>query len=439
MLRLGSAQVRLSRLSARLAAFALIVCTSSVHAAFSDVPASSRYSDAFAYLQQKNVVLGFADGSVRPEKPLSRVEGLASVLRMREQYAPQVVWFTENLPEMALFTDMDQRGWYAAYVEVGFLEGIVKGMGDGTFHPGDPLTVEQALVMLRRAMRDENTIDFKNSDRVTNTPNQWFTDAVSYSIDRNLIGPGEYIKIGKPITRGQFFHILYRLHSIEAKGLYAFQDSPSDIAQNIPLTPLPIFSDPSPSPSPTPVPFSIIPLPFEPSDAFSLTLPPPQTTYGPVAPLPIQHEYASQKEFAISIPSLDILDVAVGHPADPFSKEGILAPLQGGLGHLFAYPGNPGKTMIYGHSSGYPWDVSEYTKVFRKINELTTGERVYVTYEGSLHVYEVSKKQVIDAKDVSPFNDDGTNELILYTCWPRDGIKQRYLVHATEVETVALR
>jgi len=95
--------------------------------------------------------------------------------------------------------------------------------------------------------------------------------------------------------------------------------------------------------------------------------------------------------------------------------------------------------MIYGHSSGYPWDVSEYTKVFRKINELTTGERVYVTYEGSLHVYEVSKKQVIDAKDVSPFNDDGTNELILYTCWPRDGIKQRYLVHATEVETVALR
>lgn len=438
--------LRASRLCALLLTCVLLTRGAEAFAAFTDVPTNSRYTDSFAYLQKHNIVLGFADGSVRPTKPLTRVEGLASVLRMREQYAPQVVWFTENLPTMSLFTDTHQNEWYAPYTEVGFLEGIVKGMGDGSFHPGDSLTAEQALVMLKRAMRDDTTIAYKSSDRIANTPNQWFTDAVSWAIDRNLIGPNERIILGTPITRGQFFSILFRLHSIDAKGLYAFKDDKSVIAQNIttpePLnvgTPVNPFTPPATSLPTSPVPFSITPLPFAPSDSFSLSLPPPQTSYGPAAPTPLQHEFASQKEFAITIPSLNFIDVTIEHPADPFSKEGILAPLNNGVGHLFAYPGNPGKTMIYGHSSGWPGDKSQYTKAFRRINELVTGERVYVTYEGELHIYEVTEKQVIDAKDVSPFNDDGTSELILYTCWPPDSIKQRFLVHAMEVETVALR
>jgi len=442
--------MRAKRQCAFLLIVALLSSSGVVHAAFTDIPANSRYTDAFAYLQKKNIVLGFSDGTVQPGKLLSRVEGLASVLRMREQYAPQVVWFTENLPAMPLFTDMKQEEWYAPYVEVGFLEGIVKGMGDGSFHPASSLTVEQALVMLKRAMRDDSTNAYRSSAQLTNVPDAWFTDAVSWAIDRNLIGPAERIVLGTPMTRGQFFHILFRLHYIESKGLYAFEDEPNTMAYGIGTSELPNlgtsenaniqnFNPPATNIVPTPIPFTISPLPFHPDDPFSLTLPPPQTTYGPVAPTaPIQHEFGSQKEFAISIPSLSLLDVAIGHPSDPFSKEGILTPLKDGLGHLFAYPGNPGKTMIYGHSSGYPWDVSEYTKIFRKINQLVTGERVYVTYDGQLHVYEVTRKQVIDAKDVSPFNDDGTSELILYTCWPPDSIKQRYLVHATEVETVAL-
>lgn len=434
-----------SRSSALILLIALLIRSVPAHAQFRDVSANSRYAEAFNYLQKKNIVGGFADGTVQPEKLLTRVEGLASVLRLREQYAPQVVWFTENLPEMALFSDLNQKSWYAGYVEVGFLEGIVNGMGDGTFHPGSSLTLEQALVMLRRAMKSEGSIAFRTSEHLGNRENQWYTDAMSWAIDRNLVAPNEKIVLGTPITRGQFFSILYRLHSIETKGQFAFQDSSSNIAQNIQtFQPLNFqTSEPSislPNPSPSPIPFSIIPLPFNPNDPFSLTLFPPTTTFGSEPEIALQHEFESQKEFAITIPSLKgINDVSVFHPGDPFSKDGILAPLKNGLGHLFAYPGNPGKTMIYGHSSGYAWDVSEYTRVFRRINELVAGDRVYITYDGNLHVYEVTKKQVIDAKDVSPFNDDGSDELILYTCWPPDSIKQRYLVHATEVDAVALR
>src|SRR3989344_8144975 len=162
--------VRVKRQCAFLLVVALLSSSGIAHGAFMDVPTNSRYTDAFAYLQKKNIVLGFSDGTVRPGKLLSRVEGLASVLRMREQYAPQVVWFTENLPGMALFTDMNQEEWYAPYVEVGFLEGVVKGMGDGSFRPASSLTVEQALVMLKRAMRDESTNTYRSSIQLTNVP-----------------------------------------------------------------------------------------------------------------------------------------------------------------------------------------------------------------------------------------------------------------------------
>ena len=96
--------------------------------------------------------------------------------------------------------------------------------------------------------------------------------------------------------------------------------------------------------------------------------------------------------------------------------------------------------MIYGHSSGYPWDLSQFTKIFRQINKLQQGDRVYVTYAGTIYTYEVTYHETVDAGDTAPFNDNGSGEeLILYTCWPPDSISQRYLVHALPVGAVAAR
>jgi LPXTG-site transpeptidase (sortase) family protein len=175
-------------------------------------------------------------------------------------------------------------------------------------------------------------------------------------------------------------------------------------------------------------------------------IPPVAVTYAtvPVSPRSTSTSalpYASEKYFAISIPSIGIQDLTITHPQDPFSKNGILEPLKYGVGHLFGYPGAGGKIMVYGHSSGYPWDLSQYTKIFRQINRLNVGDRVYITYSGSLYTYEVTQKQAVDAADTSPFNDNGNGEeLILYTCWPPDSISQRYLVHTLPVgAAVAVR
>jgi LPXTG-site transpeptidase (sortase) family protein len=96
--------------------------------------------------------------------------------------------------------------------------------------------------------------------------------------------------------------------------------------------------------------------------------------------------------------------------------------------------------MIYGHSSGYPWDLSQFTKIFRTINETNIGDRVYVTYKGALYVYQITAKKSVPAKDTAAFEPDEQGEqLVLYTCWPPDSVTNRYLVYATPVEKVALK
>jgi LPXTG-site transpeptidase (sortase) family protein len=398
---------------------------------FNDVASHSRYATAFSYLSDTNIVHGYPDGTGRPNAPLSRVEALKTILRANEKFAPQIVWFQENLPALSLFSDTHQDQWYSSYIEVGFLEGVVTGFSNGTFHPSEPLTVEQAIVMLDRSYKkNDEVMTFQTSPLIKNNPGEWYSESISRAIDRHLLMAGQELRLGTPITRGQFFDILYRLHSIERTNRYVFEgpEPQTAYAPSVPTSPV------------VTVPFSITPIPFSDDDPYTLRLEPPRTTFNLEPPPEIrQHQYASQKEFAITIPSLNIYDVSVGHPDDPFTQAGMKAPLVNGLGHLFAYPGSVGKVMIYGHSSSYAWDVSEFTRIFRQINKMQVGDRIYITFEGRLYVYEVTHGQIIDAADVSPFNDDGTSELILYTCWPPDNIAQRHLKHAVPVETIALR
>ena len=333
----------------------------------------------------------------RPNDLLNRAEAVTAVIRSKEQFAPQVVWFSDNLPEIPLFSDVDQNAWYAPFIEVGFLEGIIKGHVDGTFKPADSILTEHAIIMMERVQNREIHAD---------------------------------LGLGRPITRGEFLSLLNVIKKDRGTGTFVYRKNEPQI-QITETTEKP-KKDVSYEKL-----FGQLPslVPFSDSTPLVLTIPPKEKSPQSKP----SHEFASEKTFAITIPSLEINDVPVIHPIDPFSQKGILEPLKDGLGHLFAYPGSPGKIMIYGHSSGYPWDISEYTKIFRKINELKSGERIFITHDDRMYIYEVNRKQIISAKDVAPFNDDGTTELILYTCWPPDSIKERYLVHAFPVEIVALK
>jgi len=385
------------------------------------------YQASFAYLQQEGVISGYSDGYARPNSQLNRVEALKIILEAEGGFSSRIASFRQSIPPLGLFFDADQKAWYAPYVEAAFEKSVITGYPDGSFRPANALTVEEAVTMLMRTFGEQGSSQKAElSSYIENKPNQWYTASINAAITRNAIMHKGDLRLGSVITRGQFIDMVYRLHTIRAQGAYVYSGpEPTLTAQRV-----------------------AVPVQNSPSGFFYNDASTGVTTTSGVSPQPqnvqiaptINNPYASEKYFSISMPSLGIEDLTITHPADALSKDGVLDPLDSGVGHLFSYPGGAGKIMIYGHSSGYPWDVSQYTKIFRRVNELKIGDRLYVTYAGNLYVYEVTREQTIAANDTAPFNDDGSGEeLILYTCWPVDSVSQRYLVHAIPVETIALR
>ncbi|MCF7844795.1 MAG: sortase [Kiritimatiellales bacterium] len=380
-------------------------------ATFADV-SGTPYETAFNYLSSKGVISGYANGDGRPNGPLNRAEALKVIVGLR--HSDRVTWYQQNLVPMPLFLDTDQSAWYAPYIEAGFEANMITGYPDRTFRPSYFLTAEEAVTM---ALRAYGVMDAGQgaqlSEYIQNRDNEWFTPYINAAITKNLIMHQGRLELGQVMTRGRFFDLVYRLDKIKSEGSLAFN-----------------------GPEPT--------IPVQARQRAQVVQAVPrvnnQVISAPQPTVVAQHPYASEKYFSLSMPTLGVDDLTITHPSDPFTSDGVLSPLQQGVGHLFSYPGAGGKIMIYGHSSSYPWDVSQFTKIFRKVNKLDVGDRLYVTYDNKLFAYEVNYKQTIDASDTSPFNDAGTGEeLILYTCWPPDSISQRYLVHAVPVNAVAVR
>lgn len=414
-------------LSIAIVTAASVLSRTALAAGFPDTNGTD-YATAFAYLQEAGIVSGYSDGYARPDAPLNRVEALKVILKARGKFDGRIAYYKNAMPPIPLFSDIDQRQWYGPYIETAFEGGVITGYPDGSFRPGKLLTVEEAVTMLMRTFDEQGEkAKASLSNYIENQASEWYTPSINAAVNRNLVMHKGRLRLGAAITRGQFFDMVYRLHSITEDSKVAFD-------------------------GPEPQTYQQVAVPVPRNDQF----------YGPTGitthegtggggstQLPenvqiastINHPYASEKYFAISMPSLGIEDLTITHPEDAASKDGLLNVLDLGVGHLFAYPGGGGKIMVYGHSSGYPWDVSEYTKIFRRINELQVGDRVYITYAGNLYIYEVSYEQSILASNAgNAFKDDGSGEeLILFTCWPPDSISQRYLVHAVPVETVALR
>ncbi len=367
--------------------------------------------DAVTALQSDGVIDGGTLASLRLNDGVNRAEALKIILRSQSTIASSLVRIAASMPPISLFPDVDQSAWYAPYIELGFSSRLITGFPDGNFRPQAGLTTEQAASMLARLFReDTQSAPFVSSLDLPNKQGQWYTGAISVLNAKNAVMPGSALQVGFVLTRGQFFDMVQRMRSA-----HSFLSVVSAPVPTVQQAQQPVQQAYVPSQTATQGSVQVI------QDGDAL-------------------RYASTKKFAISVPSIGITDLTVTHPENAFTQEGVLAALKDGVGHLFSYPGAGSKVMIYGHSSGYPWDLSKYTKIFRTINKLEIGARVYVTYDGKLFVYQVTQKATVLAKDRTIFEPDSKGEeLILYTCWPPDSISHRLIVSAVPVETIALK
>lgn len=378
--------------SAALLIVALFMMPAMTHAA---IPAFA-YDDAVEHLQSAGVI---DRGDPRVMDTLNRAEALKVLLANQSSFSSDLAKVTGSMPPVALFSDISQTAWYAPYIEVGFAHGIVRGYPDGTFRPASPLRVAEAVALLMRSYANDQSADFHTSPDLPNSRGAWYEGAVSALISQGGVMPTSRLKPDAFITRGELMDMVYRLRLAHGQGRATVADASA-------ATPPRIASS---------------------SSSSSTTVVASRT--------PPQGIAISSKPFAISIPSIGLHDLRVTHPTDTATQKGILAPLSQGVGHLLGYPGEGGKVMIYGHSSDYPWKVSQFSEIFSTINQTKVGDPIYVTYNGTMHTYRITEKKTIPAKDRSPFEpDEHGEELILYTCWPVGSITSRYIVIARPVD-----
>lgn len=350
---------------------------------------------------------------------ITRAGAVALLVEVDALLKARFVVLKEHMPPMPLYADVAIDQWFAPYVEAAFEAGIITGNDVRMFRPADVLREEEAMALVMRAHARHHPASVSVLLASAVSDAHWFDALFAAAAQANITLP-QPVSPGRPIERDAYYAMLQSAGSPDPRTLTVQAPSPVFVSQIPVAAALPSAATHAPAPARAPaVRSGTAPV------AHAQTVPAPVIRSQTAVPAPVAHN-----RFSISMPTLGISDLTVTHPADALTKEGLLAPLKYGVGHLFSYPGKGGKILIYGHSSSYAWDVSSYTKIFRQINQLATGDTITVTYGGKQYQYRVSHKQTVPASDMSVYRQGGGEELILYTCWPPDSIKERYLVHA---------
>lgn len=132
--------------------------------ALAPIPEMLNGEDHYAYL------LGYEDGTVRPNGSISRAEVATVLFRLLKDDVR-----TQNLTKDNAYSDVPDTAWYAAAVSTLSKMGVISGYPDGTFRPNAPITRAEFAAMIAR---------FDETAKSADTP---FTD-ISGHWAENAIG-----------------------------------------------------------------------------------------------------------------------------------------------------------------------------------------------------------------------------------------------------------
>ena len=154
-----------------------------------DIPALSKpqlvCNDAVIDTSRTVVLLGYGDGLLHEDDPLTRAQLATIIFRLLDD---------ESIAKYSnaglAFADVAADAWYAPYVRVIQAAGIVNGVGDGKYDPEGLLTWGQALTILSRFVEpQEYTLQhiqysgWALQSIKTTVANGWIRDSVAFNPD----------------------------------------------------------------------------------------------------------------------------------------------------------------------------------------------------------------------------------------------------------------
>ncbi|MBI4084658.1 MAG: sortase [Candidatus Levybacteria bacterium] len=137
--------------------------------------------------------------------------------------------------------------------------------------------------------------------------------------------------------------------------------------------------------------------------------------------------------FSIVIPKIGASSRVIPN-VDPTNPDIFKPALLQGVAHAkgTVFPGLPGNTYIFAHSTDSWWNVGRYNAVFYLLKDLEPGDEIVVFFEGVRYNYVIDKKVITDPSEVSYLvnSHDGPEQLVLQTCWPPGTTWKRLFVIA---------
>ena len=156
---------------------------------FSDVSVDKWYNNAVSTLSNMGVIGGYADGTFRPDAPISRAE-----------FAKIAVSFTQNNGSAVYnyFTDVKTTDWFAPYVTAAKDAGLIEGYSDGSFKPESKITRAEACAIVNRTLgRKPSKAHMKISGRIDWPDVQttdWFYEAIMEATNSHTYQMGKRVE-----------------------------------------------------------------------------------------------------------------------------------------------------------------------------------------------------------------------------------------------------
>lgn len=114
--------------------------TSSKNIVFEDVSESSFAAEAIAYLTDHQIIKGVTDNIFEPNRPISRMEFAALIVRAIEAGPDNSLEIT--------YKDINQKGWYMKELNAAISNNVAVGFSKTEFRPSHSINREQAAKML---------------------------------------------------------------------------------------------------------------------------------------------------------------------------------------------------------------------------------------------------------------------------------------------------
>lgn len=160
-----------------------------------DLPDILNTEDHYAY------IIGYPDGTVRPEQEITRAEVATIFFRMLTEEARESYWSTSNK-----FTDVKAGDWYNNAISTLTKTGVINGYPDGTYRPNDPITRAE---IVKIAVSFFDFID-DNEHLFLDVRGHWAESYISAAADLGIITgyPDGSFKPDKNITRAEAMTII---------------------------------------------------------------------------------------------------------------------------------------------------------------------------------------------------------------------------------------